>query len=133
LGLKSPIFGPPGDPPPRLPARIRRRVRLAQARTPAPKPSLTFAARIVKQIAVFRHCFAAVATMAQALQLAFAEQLDVAAMRNNMVNIGCLYTQTTSATITAERLAGQLSVSAVLPAISWIRVQVMPGSGFLPD
>lgn len=68
--------------------------------------------------------------MTQALQLTRHEELDVPTMRDNVVNIRCLYTEPVTGTDPAEGLAGQLSASPPFPAISWIRVQVMPGCRF---
>lgn len=68
--------------------------------------------------------------MAQALQLTRHEEFDVSTVRNDMVNICGLYAESVIGTDPAEGLAGQLSASPPLPAISWIRVQVMPGCRF---
>ena len=48
-----------------------------------------------------------------------------------MVNICGLYTEPVTGADPTEGLAGQLSATPSFPAISWIRVQVMPGCRFL--
>lgn len=102
------------------------------AHAPAPKPSPATAAGSGKSRRIFLHGFAAVAAVTQALQFAAEKQIQVAAVRNHMVCVRCLDTKPVLCTFTAERLAGQLSVSAAFPAKTRVRVQVMPGSRFFP-
>ena len=145
---RTPIFEPPGEgsqDPVRAPvkgggkdprpgdARAPERTCLqAGAHAPVPKPSAAPPTGSRKSRRIFLHGFAAVTTVTQALQLAAEKQLQVAAMRNNMIRVRCLDTKPVLCTFTAERLAGQLSVPAALPSKTRVRVQVMPGGGFFP-
>lgn len=113
------------DSPADLHRHAHRRPR-THTHAPAPKPSLRFAAGAAKKIRIFCHSFSTVATVAKALQLTGREQLYVTAMWDNMVNIRRLHTETVTGTDPAEGLAGQLSASPPFPAISRVRVQVMP-------
>ena len=122
-------FGPSLSPPPsriRGPAPRMRLQMPADARTP--KSSALSSTRAAKKFGIFCHGFAAVTTVAQTLKLTVQKQLQVTAVWDHMVNIRCPNTKSTTGAFTAERLAGQLSISPSLPAISWVRVQVMPGS-----
>lgn len=97
---------------------------------PAPKPSPDATAGAPKSRCIFLHSFATVMTVTQTLQFAVEKQIQVAAVWNHMVCVSCSDTKSVLCTFTAERLAGQLSVSASLPSKARVRVQVMPGSRF---
>lgn len=132
MGAKGKTFRPPGTPSAAGLQGTARPRALAQACRARAQARRSFPRRIVKQNTVFFHGFAAVAALAEALQIAFAKQFHVAAMRDDMIRLCRPDTQSPLGAFTAERLAGQLSVSAVFPAKARIGVQVMPGSGFLP-
>ena len=111
-------------------------VRMRCTRTPprahAPKPSTLFGWQMPKEDAVFLHGFAAVTAVTEALQVAFHEQLHVAAMGNDVVNVCRPSPDPVGCTRTAPGFFQELILSALPPAIPRICVQVMPGSGFFP-
>ena len=104
----------------------------AHPRAHAPKPSTFFRWQMPKEDAIFLHGFAAVTAVAKALQVAFHEQLHVATMGNDVVNVCRPSPDPVDCTRTAPGFSQELILSALPPAIPRICVQVMPGSGFLP-
>ena len=88
----------------------------------APKPSAVLLASAVEKFGIFCNGFAAVAAIAQTLQIAIQEQLHIAAVWDHVVSNGRLDTQPMPGTLSTERLAGQLSTSASSPTISWVDV-----------
>ena len=111
-------------------APVRPRMRLY---APAPKPGSDSEARCPVSLVHFLHGFAAVAAVAQALQLAGHELDNVTTMRLDMVNIRCRNPQAMLGASPAEGLPDQLVGAAFRPVISGIGVQVMPGSGLFAD
>ena len=63
------------------------------------------------------------------------EQIQVAAVRHNVVNLCRSHTVSAGGTLPAEWLAGQLGQPPPLPPIARIRVELVPGQGrfaFMP-
>ena len=70
--------------------------------------------------------------MTETLQLPGHELAHVTPMRLDVVNVSRSDAMPDSGTFPAPRLLDQLVGAAFLPAVSRIRVQVMPGSRLLP-
>lgn len=141
MNREASIFDPPGGEvvgqrPAPWAARIRPPVHCVRQHTPAcasaPKPSAFSSIHAAKKISVFCHGFAAVAAVAQALERTVKKQLQISPVWDHVVSHRRPNTKPMTGALPAERLAGQLSASASCPTISWVCVQVMPGSGILP-
>ena len=73
------------------------------------------------------------AAVAEALQVAFFKLLQIASMWVDVVNVGSPNAMPYSGTFPAPWFPHKLIGAAFLPAIAWIRVEIMPGSRRLPD
>ena len=111
---------------------VRAGAHRTHAPAPTPKASAFFPVSAAEQPLIFRHGFAAMTAVAQALQLAMEEQAQISSMWDHMVDFCCLNTKVMTAALPAPWLAGQLSIAPFLPAVSWVCVQVMPGRRFAP-
>lgn len=91
-----------------------------------PKPWGLSAPFTPKNVGVFCHSLAAVTLVAQALQFSIAKQSEIAPMRNDVINLRCLDTQSTPGALPAERLLGQLIIPSTLPPVARVSIPAMP-------
>lgn len=102
-------------------------------RTPAPKSAADLDPEHCFALVHFPHGFTTVATVAKALKVAIHELLHVTLMRFDMIDVSCLDAKSNSSAFPAPWFPDQLVGAAFLPAVSWIRVQVVPDGRLLPD